>query len=142
MLEKYTVGEGSEPVLIVEDDPQTRQVLRRIIEKECRLVLEAENGRQALERIAVTRPALILLDLMMPEVDGFELLEELRGREETRSIPVVVVTAKDLTAEERRRLDGSVQRIMQKGSYTKDDLLNEVRRIALLHASATGQATP
>ena len=142
VLEKYTVGEGSEPVLIVEDDPQTRQVLRRIIEKECRLVLEAENGRQALERIAETRPALILLDLMMPEVDGFELLEELRGREETRSIPVVVVTAKDLTAEERRRLDGSVQRIMQKGSYTKDDLLNEVRRIALLHASATGQATP
>ena len=75
------------------------------------------------------RPALILLDLMMPEMDGFEFLEELRRDEAGRGIPVIVITARDLSAEDHHRLNGSVERILQKGAYRHDALLAEVRRL-------------
>jgi len=70
---------------------------------------------------------LILLDLMMPEMDGFEFLAELRKVQTWHSIPVVVVTAMDLTAEERQRLNGQVQNVLQKGGYKRDELLAEVK---------------
>lgn len=101
--------------------------MRRMLEKEGWRVAEAENGYAGLERVAEKLPDLILLDLMMPEMDGFQFLEELRKHEEWRSIPVVVVTAKDLTEEDRLRLNGSVQTILKKGAYGRDGLLNEVR---------------
>ncbi|MGD0281629.1 MAG: response regulator [Dissulfurispiraceae bacterium] len=129
------------PILIVEDDAETRRILRHFIEKEGRTVEEAENGRAALERIAAAPPSLILLDLMMPVMDGFEFLGELRKNELLRSIPVVVVTAKDLNAGEREQLDGCVTRILQKGSYSRDDLLCEVRRIIMTYEDG-GQAFP
>jgi CheY-like chemotaxis protein/signal transduction histidine kinase len=135
VLNKYRTGSSSGPVLLVEDDPTTRLMLRRMIEKEGWGVNEAENGRIALERIAGARPAVILLDLMMPEMDGFEFLGELRKNESLYSIPVVVVTAKDLTTEERERLQGSVHRIIQKGSYRREELLDEVRSIIMRHAA-------
>ena len=75
---------------------------------------------------------------MMPEMDGFEMLEKLRRQESTRSIPVVVMTAKDLSTDERERLEGSVHRIIQKGSYTREDLLGEVRRIVMKYAAGSG----
>jgi CheY-like chemotaxis protein len=70
---------------------------------------------------------LILLDLMMPEMDGFEFVAELRQHEEWHTIPIVIVTAKDLTPEDRLRLNGSVERILQKGAYCREELLQEVR---------------
>ena len=88
---------------------------------------EAENGRVALAQIAARRPDVVLLDLMMPEMDGFEFVAELRKRQEWRTIPVVVVTAKDLTPEERQRLSGHVEKILQKTAYRREDLLREVR---------------
>ncbi len=123
------------------DDAETRRILRHFIEKEGGTVEEAENGRAALERIAVAPPSLILLDLMMPVMDGFEFLGELRKNESLRSIPVVVVTAKDLNAGEREQLDGCVTRILQKGSYSRDDLLCEVRRIIMTYEDG-GRAFP
>jgi CheY-like chemotaxis protein len=90
-------------------------------------VSEAEHGRAALERVAEDRPELILLDLMMPEMDGFQFIEELRKQEAWRAIPIIVVTAKDLTEEDRLRLNGYVEKILQKGAYSRDDLLAEVR---------------
>ena len=78
-----------------------RRGMRRALEQDGWQVAEAENGRVALERLAEARPDVILLDLMMPEMDGFEFLDEMRSRAEWRDIPVLVVTAKDLTAEER-----------------------------------------
>ena len=88
---------------------------------------EAENGQVALERLAEERPAVILLDLMMPEMDGFEFVEILRQREGWQTIPVVVITAKDLTVQDRLRLQGYVETVLQKGAYSREELLAEVR---------------
>ena len=118
----------------MEDDAATRSVLRRTLGKEGWQVTEAENGRVALERIAEQPPALVLLDLMMPEMDGFEFLEELRRRPGGRAIPVVVMTAKDLTDEDRRRLNGGVEHVVQKGAHSRDDLLRELRELVAAHA--------
>ena len=114
------------PVLVVDDDAALRELMRRILEGAGYTVVEAENGRAALERLRTMAPGVILLDLMMPEMDGFEVVAEMRRHEAWRAIPIVVVTAKELTAEDRQRLNGYVERILQKGAYTRDALLAEV----------------
>jgi CheY-like chemotaxis protein len=129
ILQKYRGEDPSRPVLVVEDDATTREMLRRMLEREGWVVTEAKNGRFALECVAEQRPALILLDLMMPEMDGFQFTEALRKLEAWRSIPIVVVTAKDLTAEDRVRLNGCVEQILQKGAYGREALLAEVREL-------------
>jgi CheY-like chemotaxis protein len=117
------------PVLVVDDDAGLRQLLRRMLEPEGFTVVEAENGRVALERLDDVRPSVILLDLMMPEMDGFEFVAEFRRREAWRAIPIVVVTAKDLSQDDRERLNGHVQKILQKGTHGRDQLLAEVREL-------------
>jgi threonine synthase len=87
---------------------------------------EAENGRAGLEMIRREKPDLVLLDLMMPEMDGFEVLEALEADEELRQIPVIVVTAKELTSYEKNRLSGHIQMLLEKGTFTDEDLLHEV----------------
>ena len=121
------------PVLIVEDDADLRALLRRLLEQAGYGVLEAAHGRAALDQVRAGHPGLIVLDLMMPEMDGFEFLEELRRDEGGRAIPVIVVTARDLSAEDRRRLNGQVERILEKAAYSREALLGEVR--ALVTAS-------
>ena len=116
---------AGEPV--VEDDDVTRQMMRSMLEKAGWSVSEAENGRVALERVAANRPALILLDLTMPEMDGFEFAAELHRHVEWRSIPIVVLTAKDLTTEEVLRLKGSVHTILDKGGCSRSELMHQVR---------------
>jgi hypothetical protein len=125
-------------VLIVEDEPSLRELLRRMLERDGYAVAEANDGRAALEHVRERAPGVILLDLMMPVMDGFEFLAELRREEAWRQIPVIVVTAKDLSPEERERLNGSVARILQKGAYDRQALLAEVR--ALVAASARKSA--
>jgi CheY-like chemotaxis protein len=114
-------------VLVVDDDPDVRGVLRRMLEKAGYRVAEAEHGRAALARLAEATPDLVLLDLMMPEMDGFEFLDELRRGGLARGVPIVVVTAKDLTADDHRRLNGSVERILGKSALDRDTLLAEMR---------------
>jgi CheY-like chemotaxis protein len=126
VLEKYR---RDLPVLVVDDDVTVRQLLRRMLEAEGFAVLEAENGRAALERLRDTVPGAILLDLMMPEMDGFEFVAEFRRHEAWRAIPIVVVTAKDLSRDDQERLNGYVQKILQKGAYRRDQLLTEVREL-------------
>jgi len=126
LLMKYRCAHPPCPVLLVEDQKDLREMMRRLLEQEGWTVAEAENGREALTRVAENRPELIVLDLMMPEMDGFSFLEALRQNVAWRSIPVVVVTAKDLTSEDRQRLNGYVQYVVQKGSQTREDLLKEV----------------
>ncbi|MFQ5593212.1 MAG: response regulator [Anaerolineae bacterium] len=129
ILKKYRCEQPPCPILVVEDDAATREMLRRMLEKEGWVVTEAENGRVGLERVAESRPEVILLDLMMPEMDGFEFVEEVRQQEAWRSIPIVVVTAKDLTEEDHRRLSGYVEKVLQKGAYSREELLTEVSEL-------------
>jgi GAF domain-containing protein/DNA-binding response OmpR family regulator len=117
------------PVLVVDDDAALRQLLRRMLEPEGYTVVEAENGRVALERLRKISPSVVLLDLMMPEMDGFDFVAEFRRHEGWRAIPIVVITSKDLSRDDRDRLNGYVQRILQKGAYRRDQLLAEVREL-------------
>ena len=126
ILKKHEIETGSESILIVEDDEITRDMLKKSLETNNFKVNIAKNGKEALERVNKAKPALILLDLMMPEMDGFEFAEKLREKKEWLDIPVVVITAKDLSKEDHNRLKGNVEAIMQKGSYSKDELLSEV----------------
>ncbi len=120
------VGHGSRHVLVVDDDEILRRGIAQTLEKDGWKVREAENGRVGLERLAEAVPDAIVLDLMMPEVDGFGFLEALRHRAEWRHIPVVLVTAKDLTEEDHHRLSGGVEHILQKDAPTRDEMLHEV----------------
>jgi signal transduction histidine kinase/DNA-binding response OmpR family regulator/HAMP domain-containing protein len=126
LMDKYRCEAPPCPVLVIEDDPAMRELLRRTLEREGWTVAEATDGRIALELVAANRPELILLDLMLPEMDGFAFVEALHRREDWRSIPVVVITAKDLTPDDHRRLNGYVERILQKGAYSREELLREV----------------
>jgi CheY-like chemotaxis protein len=128
-----TLSNGARRALVLEDDPATREMLRRLLQREGWAVEEAPNGRVGLAKVAEKPPDLILLDLMMPELDGFGFVERLRAEPSWRAIPVLVVTAKDLTPEERLRLTGWVEQVLQKGAYSRDELLAEVR--ALVRAS-------
>jgi PAS domain S-box-containing protein len=129
VLEKYRRHPQPGPVLVVEDDPETREILRRLLEKEGCQVIAAENGRVALERLAESQPMLILLDLMMPEMDGFQFIDRVRQHETWRTIPIVVVTAKDLTKEDRLRLNGYVLEIIRKNACPREELLAEVSEL-------------
>ncbi|MFN7975011.1 MAG: response regulator [Acidobacteriota bacterium] len=129
VVERHRKVKSSPYALCIEDVAPTRRMMKQTLEKAGWTVGEAENGSIALKRVAEKTPDLILLDLMMPEVDGFQFLEGLRAREEWRPIPVVVITAKDLTSEDRRRLSGQVERVLQKGTSGRRELLESVREL-------------
>ena len=120
-------GSTGRPLLMVDDDDLGRSQMRAALEQQGWTVTEASDGLDALTKLSEARPDVIVLDLMMPEMDGFEFLDEMRRKAEWRDIPVVVVTAKDLTDADRRRLNGSVERIIQKTD--RDDMLREMRSV-------------
>jgi len=126
VLARHKIESDSQTILIVEDDETTRDMLRKSLETNEFKVRSAVNGKEALLKVEDSKPGLILLDLMMPEMDGFEFAEKLRENKDWLDIPVVVITAKDLTKEDHQRLKGNVEAIMQKGSYSKNELLTEV----------------
>jgi signal transduction histidine kinase/CheY-like chemotaxis protein len=127
ILRKYTCPNPPCPVLLVEDDSATREVTRSILEKEGWKVSEAENGRVALEIMERERPRVIVLDLMMPEMDGFEFAARVRQKIEWRLIPIVVLTAYDLSNEDRRRLNGYVELVLRKTGDSRESLLHQLR---------------
>jgi signal transduction histidine kinase/DNA-binding response OmpR family regulator len=129
VIKKYENNSHDYKILVIEDDDSTRDMISRTLAKEGWHIDAAVNGREGLVRVSSVSPDLILLDLMMPEMDGFQFLNELRKTESGRSIPVLVVTALDLTPEERNQLSGQVQQILQKGAYERERLLAEVRRM-------------
>jgi len=129
VLRKHHHGQGPSQVLVIEDEPSIRQMVRRVLEKEGWVVREAENGKAGLRAVSENRPAVILLDLMMPVMNGFDFVQELRKNKDWQDIPVVILTAKDLTVEDRQQLKGNVERVYQKGEYNRDQLLNEVREL-------------
>src|SRR6185369_5862716 len=127
---------GSQIVLVVEDDDDTREMMVRTLANDGWTVREAENGRVALDRVREGVPELILLDLMMPEMDGFEFISHLRQNEAWQTIPVVVLTAKDITPEEHRRLQGNVRKVFLKASFSREELVDEIRAAIEQHHSA------
>jgi CheY-like chemotaxis protein len=129
VLHQYRKPASTQTVLIVEDDARTREMLRRTLQKEGWQIQEAANGRLGLEQLSHGVPGLILLDLMMPEMDGFSFMQELRQRPECARVPVIVITAKDLTEEDRRRLNGDVARILGKDTTSREQLVAEVRQL-------------
>jgi len=140
VLRKHHCGRIPCPVLVVEDDAGSRRFLRSILEHESWHVEEAENGVAALEWLSrsETVPELILLDLMMPTMDGFELVNTLRMNPEWRQIPIIVITAKDITEEDRARLNGQVQQILTKGRIDREALLGELRQALAGQRTAAG----
>ncbi|MBC7924418.1 MAG: response regulator [Bryobacteraceae bacterium] len=129
ILSKFRCATPPCRVLVVEDDDSSRQLACSIFSKEGWLVSDASNGLEGLERVREEKPSLILLDLMMPMMDGFEFTLELRREPQFRDIPVVVLTAKDITADDRRRLSGNVEKVLSKGSLSNEQVLNEIREI-------------
>ncbi len=129
LVNQYAGQQGDRHILVVEDDKPTRSLLRRALEETGWDVSEAENGAIGLERVAERQPDLILLDLMMPVMDGLDFVLALRQTEQNFSIPIIVITAKDLTEEDRRILSGGVQHIIDKGAFTQDELLDQLRKL-------------
>ena len=114
-------------VLIVDDHPEARRLLRRILNAHGEYEIgEAASGREALAIVEQRQPDLMILDLMMPGMDGFAVLDALRQQPSTAAMPVVVVTAKELTPAEERRLQGRIRRLMTKGEFLGEDLLGEI----------------
>jgi CheY-like chemotaxis protein len=126
-VKKYALPNRPCSVLLVEDNDVARELTRRILEKEGWTVTEAENGRMGLECMERERPSLILLDLMMPEMDGFEFAVRVRQNFQWRLVPIVVLTARDLSGDERRRLNGYVENILQKAGDSCETLLHQLR---------------
>jgi signal transduction histidine kinase/CheY-like chemotaxis protein len=124
--------------LVVEDDDASRQVVVRALTSAGWEVTEAANGQEGLERVADHCPDLILLDLMMPVMHGFEFMERLRANQATCEVPVVVLTAKELSTSEREFLTAHAQRIVQKGGGGAEALLPLVRRTVAEYRERAG----
>jgi CheY-like chemotaxis protein len=119
---------GGAPVLVVDDEAATRTMMARVLAREGCDVVVAENGCVALQRLAERTPRLILTDLMMPEMDGFELIDHVRQNPTWAHLPIVVATAKDISAEDRRRLNGSLARVLRKSGHAHEELVAAIRQ--------------
>ncbi|MGA6967300.1 MAG: response regulator, partial [Xanthobacteraceae bacterium] len=129
IIRRYGAPSGPTQVLVVEDDAMQRERVRSLLEPPQWLVTEAENGRVALERLKDTVPDVIILDLMMPEMDGFQLVAALQQHPQWWRIPVVVVTALDLSAEDRARLNSGVETVLLKKAFKPSDLIDGLRHL-------------
>jgi CheY-like chemotaxis protein len=135
VLARYRLGDGqASRILIIDDDPGTRELLRRTLAAEDYTVMEAADGPKGLACLKRWRPDAVILDLMLPGMDGFEVLETMRRDDAWRGIPVVVVTAKDLTREEVAWLNGHASKVFQKGAYRRAELAGLVHELITRHA--------
>jgi len=141
VLAPYRLDSASHSVLVVEDDADARSLLERRLTRLGWQVIEAQDGVEAFERLEDVTPDIILTDLMMPRMDGFEFIDRLRREDRWRGIPVLVLTSKDITASDAARLEGAIEHLLQKGAYDRDALMEEIGRlvrIAMLRRRARG----
>ena len=138
VLDEYRRGDDDGEILVVEDDEPTRSLMRRTLESSGWSVATAVDGQEAMEIVAERPPQVVLLDLMMPRMDGFEFLTRIRADDEFPELPVIVVTAKELTSQDRDDLDGEVVDIVQKGAYNTDELLDQIQQLTGRVVSGTG----
>lgn len=130
LLTKYRGEKASPACLVVDDDARQREILKKLLVEEGWRVREAENGIAALRQVAEEEPQLVLLDLIMPQLDGFGFLGQMRKNSSWREIPVVVLTAMDLGQEERAKLNGGVEKVLQKSALSLDELRQEIQSVA------------
>ncbi len=135
-------SDGLRHALVVEDDPNQRAIIVRMLNKEGWATEIAVNGQKALESVAASQPAIILLDLLMAEMDGFEFLTHLRAKPEWSDIPVVVLTSLDLGIDVRTRLQGKVDHIFQKGRYAREDLFRQIRESVRTYVTTRASRAP
>jgi CheY-like chemotaxis protein len=129
LLQQLGLGGVPAPtVLVADDDPSAVEIAASHLEAAGMNVLRAGDGREAIIVALAKRPALLILDLMMPEVSGFDVVAALRADPHGRAIPIVVVTSKSLSADERAELNGQVLRVVDKVGFSGDDFVSEVRR--------------
>lgn len=126
MLEKYKVVSKSKHILVVDDDSSTRTILRKMLIKDGWRVDEAENGKVAIERMGMQVPELILLDLLMPVMDGFKFLKEIKKVDAWLKIPIIVITSKDLTVDDYSFLTDNVDKVIQKGKYNRQEIIDQI----------------
>ncbi len=122
-------SKGRRPVniLCIDDNEGVRELLKEILETEGYDVISATTGKDGVTKALHYRPDLVILDLLIPDMDGFELSQALKSNAATADIPIIVLTAKDITVEERLRLVGNTESIMQKSCFSKEDLLAHIR---------------
>ena len=131
MVSRFRASARPTRVLLVDDDKDQRERLRGWLEGEQWAVQESGNGREALSRLQADKPDVILLDLMMPEMDGFAVVAALQKEPRWRDIPVIVITARDLDAKDRERLNSGVQSVLVKETFRPADLVERIRRLVL-----------
>jgi len=116
-------------IAIIEDNPDAARLIRRILQAQGDyLIEEARDGLEGLMLIQEKRPNLVILDLMMPGLDGFAIVDAMKKDGRLQDVPVIVITAKELSAIERERLDGKIKALLQKGSFMDSDLLSDIRQ--------------
>ncbi|MCK6628962.1 MAG: pyridoxal-phosphate dependent enzyme [Anaerolineae bacterium] len=117
-------------IAIIEDEPDARILLRRILQYTRKYnIFEADDGNSGIKLIRAEKPDLVLLDLMMPGIDGFTILDMMKADVELRDIPVIVITAKDLTSKDYKRLSGRVESLLQKGEFMEEELFESIRDV-------------
>ena len=124
------LDERVQSIAIIEDEPDARVLLRRILQYQRKYnIQEAANGTDGIQLIRAEKPDLVLLDLMMPGIDGFEILDMMKADEELQHIPVIVITAKDLTNQDYKRLAGRIESLLQKGEFMEEELFESINDV-------------
>ena len=138
LLAPWRAAAGPTRVLVVEDDPDQQRAIGVALAQPNWQVVEATNGRIGLDKIRESIPDVIILDLMMPEMDGFEFMSNLQANGDWQHIPIFVVTALDLNERDRSRLNGGIEKILRKGNFSTCDLVSQIR--AVLRQSTVGHS--
>ena len=125
---KMSPEAGRRAVLIIDDDPKAVQIVGTYLDQAGLRVLSAFGGREGIDCARRDHPDVIVLDLLMPDVSGFDVVHELKNDAATATIPIIVITAKQVTAEDRAMLDADVQRVIEKSSFDHDLFIGEVNR--------------
>ena len=139
LVRRFQAPTRATRVLMVEDDASQRERMLGWLERPQWIVREAANGREALDLLREEKPDVILLDLMMPEMDGFEVVAALQGDKDWRDIPVIVITSLDLDAKDRARLNSGVQSVLVKEKFRPEDLVERIRRLVQSRPAATNE---
>jgi two-component system, NtrC family, sensor kinase len=139
LVRRFQAPTRATRVLMVEDDASQRERMLGWLERPQWIVREAANGQEALDLLREEKPDVILLDLMMPEMDGFEVVAALQGTKDWRDIPVIVITSLDLDAKDRARLNSGVQSVLVKEKFRPEDLVEHIRRLVQSRPAATNE---